>query len=64
MGDVAYYRRRLKEERKLAKSATDPAAAKGHEQVAALYQKMIDAFEPPEHGPAQATATKSNDAAG
>ena len=45
MSDVAYYHRRLREERELAKTATDPAVVKVHEEVAALYQKMIDALE-------------------
>lgn len=45
MSDVAYYQRRLQKERELAKAATNADVAKAHDEVAILYQKMLDALE-------------------
>jgi len=45
--DVAYYRRRMEAERERARTATNPATAQLHGELADLYQKMIEVFEAP-----------------
>jgi hypothetical protein len=45
--DVEYYRRRLGEERKQAAAAADAKIAALHEELATLYEKMIEALEGP-----------------
>ena len=45
--DLDYYRRRLEAERDLARSAANAYVAALHEELAVLYEKMIDALEAP-----------------
>jgi hypothetical protein len=45
--DLDYYRRRLEAERNLARSAADANMAALHEELARLYEKMINALERP-----------------
>jgi hypothetical protein len=51
--DVEYYRQRALAERQLAKAARDAKVAELHEELASLYQRMLDALE----GPSSRTAT-------
>ena len=39
--DVAYYRSRALQERKLAEEATSPEAAQAHEELAQLYEGLV-----------------------
>jgi len=49
--DLDYYRRRLEAERDLAHSAGDADMAALHEELASLYEKMINALEPSTEAP-------------
>jgi hypothetical protein len=51
--DIEYYRQRASAERQLAEAARDAKIAELHEELASLYQRMLDALE----GPSSQTAT-------
>jgi hypothetical protein len=42
LDDVEYYRRRARDERDLAASATTAESAKAHEELARLYEGLVE----------------------
>ena len=45
--DLEYYKRRLEDERTLVRTAASAEIAELHEELARLYEKMINALEGP-----------------